>query len=99
MRMDIGSNSVKSQTIRIKVNKIKAVKLLSNPNDPSSKIKYSSSDSYWYNPTTGIVYDVELFFPVGKIGYDEDNIPKKIDKDTYVIDKLVPIPLIEEKVN
>jgi len=99
MRMDIGSNSIKSQTIRIKVNKIKAVKLLSNPNIDQSKVKYSKIDNYWYNPLTGIVYDVELFFPVGKIGYDEDNLPKKIDKDTYIIDKLIPIPLINEQID
>jgi hypothetical protein len=34
---------------------------------------------------------------VGKIGYDDDNLPKKLDKDTYIIEHLVPIPLIEEE--
>jgi ERCC4-related helicase len=96
MRMDNGSNSIKSQTMRIKVIKIKAVKQLSSGED-KSKIKYSTSDEYWYNPATGIVYEYQLFYPLGKIGYDDDNLPKKLDKDTYIIDKLIPIPLIEEE--
>jgi hypothetical protein len=99
MKMDNGSNSIKSQTLRIKVIKIKAVKQLSPPvgGTDKTKIKYSKDDEYWYNPATGIVYDYELFFPIGKIGYDDDNLPKKLDKDTYIIDKLIPIPLIEEE--
>jgi hypothetical protein len=94
MKMNNGSNSTMSQTIRIKVIKIKAVKLMSSPD--VAEPKYSSYDEYWYNPLTGIVYDYELHFPIGKIGYDED-LPKKLDKDTYVIDKVIPIPLINDK--
>jgi hypothetical protein len=94
-KIDNGANSTRSQTIRIKVLKIKAVKLLSQPTD--KKPRYSESESYWYNPSTGVVYDYDLHFPIGKIGYDDDNLPKKIDKDTYIIEQLIPIPLIEEK--
>jgi hypothetical protein len=36
---------------------------------------------------------------VGKIGYDDDNLPKKLNNDTYIIDKLIPIPMIEEEKN
>ena len=93
MKIDNGSNSIRSHTIRIKVLKIKAVKQLSKDD---KNIKYSKADYYWYNPSTGIVYDYELHFPIGKVGYDNDDLPKKLDKDTYIIDKLVPIPLIEE---
>lgn len=97
MRMDNGSNSIRSQTIRIKIIKIQAVKLLSNPNNTDqSNLKYSKPNNYWYNPDTGVVYDYDLQFPIGKIGYDDDNLPKKLNKDTYIIDKLVPIPMIEE---
>lgn len=96
MRMDNGSNSVKSQTVRIKVIKIQAVKLLSHPNTEASKMRYSKVYDYWYNPETGVVYDYELYFAIGKIGYDDDNLPKKLDKDTYIIEKLIPIPMIEE---
>lgn len=95
-RMDNGSNSTKSQTIRIKVIKIQAVKQLSHPSTDPENIKYSKVYDYWYNPETGVVYDYELFYAIGKIGYDDDNLPKKLDKDTYIIDKIIPIPMIEE---
>lgn len=97
IRIDNGSNSLKSHTIRIKVIKIQAVKQMTPVSEDTKKIKYSEVEKYWYNPVTGIVYDYELFFPIGKVGYDDDNLPKKLDKDTYIIDKLVPIPMIEEK--
>lgn len=94
IRLSNGSNNIQSQTIRIKVLKIKAVKQLSKD---IKNIKYSKTDYYWYNPATGIVYDYELHFPIGKVGYDNDDLPKKLDKDIYIIDKLIPIPMIEEQ--
>lgn len=94
LKMDNGSNSLNSQTMRIKVIKIIAVKQLSK-DDGTVAVKYSKPTSYWYNPETGIVYDFELYYAIGKVGYDADNLPKKIDKDTYIIDKLIPIPTIE----
>ena len=96
MKMDIGSNSIKSQTMRIKVLKIKAVKQLSKSDDKENVV-YSEEDVYWYNPETGVVYDYELHFAIGKVATDSDNLPQKLNKDTYIIDKLVPIPLIDEK--
>lgn len=99
IRMDNGSNSTKSQTLRIKVLRILAVKQLSHPSTEPSKMIYSSVDDYWYNPETGVVYDFELYYPIGKIGYDNDNLPKKLDKDTYIIEKMIPIPLINEGPN
>lgn len=95
-RMDNGSNSTKSQTIRVKVIKIQAVKQLSHPSTEADKMIYSKVALYWYNPETGVVYDFELYYAIGKIGYDDDNLPKKLDKDTYIIDKLIPIPMIDE---
>lgn len=95
MKIDNGSNSIKSQTVRIKVLKIKAVKLLSNPAD--KKQRYSKVDNYWYNPNTGVVYDYAMHYPIGKIGLDEDNLPLKLSADTYIITFLVPIPMIEEE--
>lgn len=95
MKIDNGSNSTKSHSVRIKVLKIKAVKQLSPPEEKN--IKYSDVDFYWYNPLSGVVYDHELYFPIGKVGYEDNDLPKKLDKDTYIIDKLVPIPLIDEK--
>ncbi len=90
-RMDNGSNSINSKTIRIKVIKIKGVKILSKED---GKIKYSESIYYWYNPDTNVVYDLELKYPIGKVGVDEDNLPLKISADVYVIDKVIPIPHI-----
>jgi SNF2 family DNA or RNA helicase len=94
LRMDNGSNSVHSKTIRIKVIKIKAVIVLSKDGDT---IKYSSENYYWYNPNTNIVYDLELKYPIGKVGVDEDNIALKLSSDVYIIDKLIPVPHIDMK--
>ena len=96
MKIDNGSNSLKSQTIRIKVKKIKAVKELTKE-DEAGNIKYSEAEEYWLNPDTLVVYDVELYYAIGKIGVDDDGLPKKLDKDTYIIDKVIPIPLIDER--
>ena len=83
--------------IVIKVLKIKAVKLLSDPD--SENPEYSKPDTYWYYSKSGVVYDHELHYPVGKVAVDENNLPVKIDKDTYVIDYVIPIPMIEEVAN
>lgn len=94
-RIDNGSNSTYSKTIRIKVMKIKAVRLLTNP-DSGETPKYSQAEQYWYNSETGVIYDFDLYFQVGKVGYDSNGIPKKLDKDTYIMDKVIPIPTIEK---
>lgn len=93
LKYDNGSNSVNSQTVRIKVIKIKAVKQLTKDND--EKQKYSNEEYYWYNPNTLVVYDFELHYAVGKVGLDQDNLPKKLNKDVYIIDKVIPIPHLE----
>jgi hypothetical protein len=77
--------------------KIKAVKLLTPPNMEAAKVRYSKVDYYWYNNLTGIVYDYEMHYAIGKIGYDDDNLPMKKDKDIYIITHLVPIPHIKEE--
>ncbi len=92
MKMDNGSNSVNSKTIRIKVIKIKAVLILEKENN---NVKYSPEKYYWYNPDTNVIYDVELKYPIGKVGVDQDNLPVKISKDVYVIDRVIPIPKLE----
>ena len=73
--------------------------MLSKPSDiidDKSIIKYSTSNNYWYNIDTGVVYDYELHFAIGKIYIDNDGIPIKLNKDTYIIDKVIPIPMIDE---
>jgi hypothetical protein len=94
LKMNIGSNSTNSKTIRIKVIKIKAVKILSK----EGEIKYSEEKQYWYNPETNIVYDLNLKYPIGKVGTDNDNLPLKLSADTYIIDKIIPIPHIDSRI-
>lgn len=94
MKLDNGSNSTKSMTIKIKVMKIKAVKLISSPNAETPE--YSQPEDYWFYPKTGVVYDYELYYPVGKVSFDENGLPIKLDKDTYIIDYVIPIPTIEK---
>jgi hypothetical protein len=84
MKIENGSNSTKSLTIKVKAMKIKGIL-----NDKKEDI-----NNYWYNPDSGVVYDFDLYFPIGKIKYDLDGIPVKVDKDTYHIE-LIHIPLIK----
>ena len=91
LKMNIGSNSTNSIIKKIKVIKINAVKLLSNPSDPPI---YSEEDKYWFNPITSIVYDFDLHFPIGKIKMDNENIPVKLSNNLYIIDKIIPIPIL-----
>jgi hypothetical protein len=80
-KLDNGSNSKKSEKKKIKVYKIKAI-IGDNYNDVKE---------YWYNPDTGIVYDLIFNYPIGKV-YFENNLPEKYNKDTYIINELIPIP-------
>jgi len=48
---------------------------------------------YWYYENTGVVYDYDLDIPIGKI-MEVDGIPNKLDKNTYIINYLINIPLI-----
>ena len=59
----------------------------------NSDIVYSQETNYWYNPDTQVIYDYDLFYPVGKIAIDDDKIPIKYN-NAYVIDKMIPIPII-----
>ncbi|AYV76661.1 MAG: DEAD/SNF2-like helicase [Terrestrivirus sp.] len=94
MKINNGSNSPDALTMKIKVMKISSVIQLT-PEDENGNATYSDPKDYWYNQDTGTVYDYNLQYPVGKIATDE-NLPKKLDRDTYIIDKLIPVPLIKE---
>jgi superfamily II DNA or RNA helicase len=83
-KIDNGLNSVNSEIKKIKVLKIKAVYKI-NENE------LSNIDTYWYNPESGIVYDIDLDFQMGKI-YSDNGIPRKLDKDIYIIDQYINIP-------
>ncbi len=81
-----GSNSTKTFTIKVKV--IKIIGIIDGEKD------INSAQNYWYNPESGTVYDYDLNYPVGKIKYDENDIPVKLDKNIYKID-IIHIPLIK----
>lgn len=93
LKMDNGSNSNKAVTLKIKVMKIKAVPLLTDPNDLSIEPSYGKVEQYWYYDKTGIVYDKDLHYPVGRVGM-VDGLPKKLNKETYILDYMIPIPHI-----
>jgi hypothetical protein len=65
-KLNNGLNSKDSSLIKIKVMKIKAVKKLSDT-------IYSESEYYWYYKNTGVIYDLILNYPVGKVDKDESN--------------------------
>ena len=87
--LDNGLNSPKSAVQRIKVIKITAVIQLGKKIEEQ---KFTKPENYWFNPDTKIVYDYDLQFPLGKVGVNENDYPLKLDENTYIIDKLIPIP-------
>ena len=87
-----GSNSTKTSTIKVKV--IKIIGIIDDSKDEKDNKKLENKQNYWYNPDTGVVYDYDLNYPIGKIKYDENDIPIKIDKDVYKIE-IIHIPLIK----
>lgn len=91
-KIDNGLYSKKSISLSIKVMEINAVVLKSKPTDEEPK--YSKSKKYLYYEKSGVVYDYDLHYAYGKIALDQDGLPIKLDKDTYVIDQVIPIPTI-----
>jgi hypothetical protein len=88
MKLENGLNSNRSITKKIKVIKIKGI------------IQYedgtqTEKQDFWYSSETGVVYDIELDFPVGKVIVDTNGIPNKLDKDTYIISVIIDIPNIK----
>ena len=85
MKIDNGSNAKDSLRLKIKVRKIKAVKKLEDN-------IYSEPEFYWYYDKSGIVYDYDMLFPVGKIDKDLNNNSMKLDNETYIIGDVIDIP-------
>lgn len=92
-KLDNGLNSKNAIAMKIKVMKIQAVKLTSSPEE--EKPTYSKSANYWYYAKSGVVYDFELHYAIGRIAYDVDGIPLKYDSNTFIIDYVIPIPDID----
>lgn len=85
IRMDNGSNSRDSVNKRIKLEKIKAVEQL-NDN------VFSEEKEYWYSNETGVVYDLNSHYVVGKILKDEKGNETKLNSKIYIIEVLVNVP-------
>jgi superfamily II DNA or RNA helicase len=86
-----GSLSNKAEKIKIKVMKIKGVTIISGTDDSEENVIYSSAKDYLYDVNTGIVYDKNLHYPVGKV-HKIDGLVRKIDDITYVVEDLIQIP-------
>jgi hypothetical protein len=65
LKSDNGSNAKNSNHIKIKVYKINAVKKI-------EENSYSKDIIVWFNEETGVVYDYQLDYPIGKISKDTD---------------------------
>jgi hypothetical protein len=85
LKIDNGANAKESNRLKIKVRKIKAVKKIEDN-------LYSESEYYWFYEDSGMIYDYDLQFPVGKVELDESSKPVKIDNDTFVIGDVIDIP-------
>lgn len=84
-KIDNGSNAKDSNRVKIKVRKIKAVKKI----DENS---YSQEKFYWFYEDSGVVYDYDLNYPVGKVEKDENNNWIMLDNDIYIIGDVIDIP-------
>ena len=73
--------------------KIKAVTIISRPDE---EVVYDTPTYYWYYDKSHTIYDYDLHYVVGKIAVDDQNIPIKLDKDTYIVNYMIPIPLIDK---
>lgn len=96
IKYDSGLNAKNSKIERIKVIKINAVFQLNVGKDEEPT--YSGPDKYWYNSKTGMVYDLETHYPVGKVQFIKE-LANKLDKDTYIMTDLIDIPTIEKTAN
>lgn len=87
MRYEDGLNSSTSSVQKIRVIKIKAT--LKIGDGPTSG--YSEPNVYLYNPKTGVVYDLELHYPVGKVTIT-NGLPEKLNQDVYIMSDQIVIP-------
>jgi hypothetical protein len=80
---------------KVKVIKIKGIKM-------KDGVK-QKSETYWYNPDTGIVYDFDLDYQIGRVKMEKDEkgmntkIATKIEENNevyYVIEEIINIPSV-----
>ena len=87
IKINNGLNSDNSDIKRIKVIKIEGVEKIAEET-------YENKKNYWYSPESGVVYDFELDFPIGKIRIIDEN-PEKLNDTTYIISQLINIPKLK----
>jgi hypothetical protein len=87
-KVDNGSNSKDSNRIKIKVRKIIAVK-------KTDSGTFSKEKEYWLYEDTGVVYDFELNYPVGKLEKDENSNFVMLENNVYIIGDVIDIPKFE----
>jgi hypothetical protein len=86
-KIDNGLNSDNSDIKRIKVIKIEGVEKIAEET-------YENKTNYWYCPESGVVYDFELDFPIGKVKIIDEN-PEKLNDTTYIISQLINGPKLK----
>ena len=84
-KIDNGSNAKESNRVKIKVRKILAVKKM----DENS---YTKEEYYWFYEDSGVAYDLDLNYPVGKVEKDVNNNWVMLDSKIYVIGDIIDIP-------
>ena len=84
-KIDNGLNSLDSKKVKIKVRKINVV-------EKTDENNYSKPFLAWFYDESGVVYDYNLNFPIGKINKDEKNNFNQLDKNTFIMDKIIKIP-------
>jgi superfamily II DNA or RNA helicase len=87
-KMDNGTNSLESMKVKIKVRKIKVVNMINNTT-------YSETINGWLYEPSGVVYNNDTYYPIGKIGKDENGNFKKLDKDIYILEQIINIPIFK----
>lgn len=95
-KLNNGLNAQNSEIKKIKVIKIKGIKI-------KNGVK-QKSETYWYNSDTGVVYDFDLDYQIGRVKMEKDEkgmntkIPSKIEENNevyYVIEEIINIPSVK----
>ena len=98
LKIDNGLNSMNSKIKKIKIIKINVVRQLKEDvnYDEPNKGDFSKPEKHWYYPESRTVYDLDYQYPIGKIGTTIENIPLKLNDGSFVMTKMVPIPIISK---
>jgi len=88
LNLENGLYSKNSEIKSVDVFEVKAVMKISDNN-------FSSVNNYYLNNETGVVYDFDLKFPVGKVNFDKDGVPEIHKDDIYLISQIINIPKLK----